>query len=94
MRKLLPDSIGIFILPPSVQELGNRLRGRKTESEDAIQKRLNTAKREIQQAAQYDYVVVNDTVEKAAAQVAEIISSEKYKTSRNSALIERVLNND
>ncbi|HCA72032.1 MAG TPA: guanylate kinase [Ruminococcaceae bacterium] len=94
VRKLLPDSIGIFILPPSVQELGNRLRGRKTESEDAIQKRLNTAKREIQQAAQYDYVVVNDTVEKAAAQVAEIISSEKYKTSRNSALIERVLNND
>ncbi|MCH3972074.1 MAG: guanylate kinase [Oscillospiraceae bacterium] len=94
VRRLLPESVGIFILPPSVKELGERLRGRGTEAEEVVQKRLKTAKKEIPQAVQYDYVVVNDTVEKAASEIDAILTSEKHKTSRNPALIERVLNHD
>jgi guanylate kinase len=94
VRRLEPDSVGIFILPPSVKTLGERLRGRGTESEEVVQSRLKAAKHEIEQAVNYDYAVVNDTVEKATAEIAEIIHAEKHKTSRNPALIERVLNHD
>lgn len=94
VQKLLPDSVGIFILPPSAAELANRLRGRGTEAEAVVQKRLHAAKEEILQAKQYDYAVVNDTVEQAVEDIAAILYAEKHKTSRNPALIERVLNND
>lgn len=94
VRRLEPDSVGVFILPPSVKELGERLRGRGTEAEAVVQKRLNAAKEEILQAKHYDYAVINDTIEEAAEEIATIISSEKHKISRNPALIEGVLNND
>lgn len=94
VRQLEPDSVGIFILPPSVKVLGERLRGRGTEAEAVVQNRLNAAKEEILQAKHYDYAVINDTIEEAAEEIATIISSEKHKISRNPALIEGVLNND
>lgn len=57
----------IFILPPSFEELKQRLVGRHTESTDVIEKRLETAKGELPYAVKYDYVVVNDNVEKAVS---------------------------
>lgn len=94
VQRLEPNSIGIFVLPPSVKVLDERLHGRGTEAEEVVQNRLNVAKKEILQAKHYNYVVINDTVEQAVEEIATIISSEKHKTSRNPALIERVLNND
>lgn len=94
VKKKRPDSVGIFILPPSLKELEQRLRSRGTESDEAIRGRLQAARKEIPQAAHYDYVVVNDTVESAAAQIRAIIAAEKSSTGRNQELIERILKDD
>jgi guanylate kinase len=87
-----PDSVGIFVLPPSLEILEQRLRNRGTEPDETVRKRLQAAKREIREAGNYDYVVVNDQVERAAGEICQIIRSEKLRTSRNKQLIERVLN--
>lgn len=94
VRKKRPDSVGIFILPPSLRELEGRLRNRKTETEEAIQKRLNEARREILEAEQYDYVVINDQPEQAAEQIRRILEAEKCSTRRNAQMIERMLEHD
>lgn len=74
--KLFPDAVSIFILPPSVDELERRLRSRGTESEEAISKRLKRADVEIGSAKMYKYTVVNDDLEKAVAEVLEIVRKE------------------
>lgn len=94
VKKKRPDSVGIFILPPSLKVLEQRLRKRGTESDEVIQKRLLTARREISEAANYDYIVINDNLESAAEQVCQIINSEKHRFNRNKQLIERMLKND
>lgn len=86
-----PDCVSIFILPPSLEVLEKRLRRRGTDAEEAIQKRLATAKSEIAQAMHYDYVIINDDLEPAVEQVAEILRIEKLKTIRNHDFIERML---
>ena len=91
VRRKRPDAVGIFILPPSMEELGQRLRGRATEPEETVRKRLAAARTEIAKANRYDYVVVNDTVEKAADQIRSILSAEKNSARRNRQLIERIL---
>ncbi len=93
IKEKRPDCVSIFILPPSVGVLEKRLRARGTEDEKTLQKRLKTAREEIQKAKDYDYVVVNDTVEGAAEQIDKIITAEKLKYSRNNTIIERVLDN-
>ena len=93
IKEKRPDCVSIFILPPSVGVLEKRLRARGTEDEQTLQKRLKTAREEIQKAKDYDYVVVNDTVEGAAEQIDKIITAEKLKYSRNNTIIERVLDN-
>ena len=65
----------IFILPPNIDELENRIRGRKTESEEKIQQRLERAKLEISRSGEYDYCVVNDDLDKAADEIKAIILS-------------------
>ena len=91
IKKKRPDCVSIFILPPSLEVLEHRLRRRGTDSEEAIQKRLAAAKGEIAQALQYDYVIVNDDLEPAVEQMAEILRSEKQKSIRNKDFIERML---
>ena len=86
-----PDCVSIFIIPPSLEVLEKRLRRRGTDAEEAIQKRLATAKSEIAQAMHYDYVIINDDLEPAVEQVAEILRTEKLKTIRNHDFIERML---
>ncbi len=94
VRKKCPDAVGIFILPPSMQELERRLHKRGTESDETVRKRLETARREIPEAKNYDYVVVNDSFELAAARIREILHAEKHRTERNAQLIERMLEHD
>lgn len=72
-----PQAYGIFILPPSYKELESRLRGRNSETDDVVAKRLNTAREEIKQSYLYDYFVVNDTVEHTVKGVQNIIESNR-----------------
>ena len=71
----MPESILIFILPPSIEELEHRLRGRNTEDEETIQGRLHEAFREIECSKNYDYRVVNDDLYKALKELEQIINS-------------------
>ena len=72
VKKIMPEANLIFIAPPSIEELEARLRGRHTETEEAIQKRLASIKLEIENSKHYDYVVTNDTVENAVKQIEKI----------------------
>jgi len=67
--------VDIFILPPSIEELERRLRGRGTDSEEVIQKRLHNAKKEMDQAGLYSYQIVNDDLDRAYEELKEIIKT-------------------
>ena len=73
VKKIMPEAELIFIAPPSVEELEARLRGRHTETEEAIQKRLASIKLEIENSKQFDYKVINDTVENAVKELEKIM---------------------
>jgi guanylate kinase len=70
-----PDAITIFVHPSSLEELERRLRGRGTECEDSIQRRLEVARRELQLADRYRYQVINDDVDRAVQEICDIIHS-------------------
>lgn len=74
VKKIMPDAQLIFILPPSIEELEARLRGRHTETEDAIQKRLNTVKSEMENSKYFDFQVVNDSIDNAVCKLEEIMN--------------------
>ena len=76
VKKQMPDSVLIFICPPSFEELENRLRGRHTENETTIQKRLAEAKTELMRAENFDYKIINDNLENAITALENIISKE------------------
>jgi guanylate kinase len=82
-RKFDVDTVTIFILPPSMEELENRLRGRGTETEEKIQKRLTQAKEEIGRAGEFEYLVTNGDIDTAAREIVAIITAEKLKASKN-----------
>lgn len=82
-----PDTVRIFIAPPSWEELERRLTDRGTDSPDKIQKRLLRAKVEFQTAHTYDYFVINDTVEKAVAELDAIMTAEHCKPSERMEII-------
>ena len=92
IKEKRPECVSIFLLPPSLSELEQRLRLRNTEQEETIRKRLETARGEILKAKDYDYVVINDTVEHAVEQILSIIAAEKLRFVRAGSVIERVLN--
>jgi guanylate kinase len=73
------ESIGIFVLPPSAQILEQRLRGRSKDSEAAIQKRLEAARREVGEFASYEYVVVNDELDAAVERLRAIVLAERAR---------------
>lgn len=93
IRKLYPDVVSVFLMPPSVRVLEERLRGRNTEDEETINHRLVIALEEIRRASEYDYIVVNDTIENAVARIETIIDAERLKTSKNKKIISEVINN-
>jgi len=71
-----PDAVSIFIVPPSMEELESRLRGRQTESEEKLKARLRRARHELEEKSHYDHVVVNDEVSRAAQEILKIIKGE------------------
>lgn len=89
MEKRYP-AVFVYILPPSIRELERRLRGRATDAEEVVRKRLSLAREEMGYAGRYDYVVVNDRVETACAELKAIIAAERLRASRNGELIERI----
>ncbi len=91
IRKKLPEVVSIFIMPPSFHELKRRLRGRGTESEELIEKRLNSALGEIKRATEYDYIIVNDNITAAADDILSVILSSSFKTDRQKNIIDEVL---
>jgi guanylate kinase len=82
-RKFGDDAITIFILPPSMEVLENRLRGRGTETDEKIKLRLEQARNEIKRAGEFEYIITNDDVERAAGDILAIITAEKLKASKN-----------
>ncbi len=73
VRRIFPESIGIFILPPSLQALEARLRGRGKDSEDVIARRLQAACDEIDHVAEFDYVIINDRLDEAVRQLTAVV---------------------
>ncbi len=79
VKKSAPDALLIFIVPPSLSELYKRLKGRKSETEEQLRKRTSAARDEIDMAINYDYIVVNDEVEKATLKIIHIIEAHKCR---------------
>ena len=73
VRERMPDAVLIFLAPPSFEDLEQRIRRRHTEGEEEMARRLDAARREMDQAWWFDHLVVNDEIDRAAAQVAAII---------------------
>ena len=91
VRRLYPDSVSIFLVPPSMLVLEERLRKRSSESEEEIQSRMAIARSEMQHATQYDYIVVNDRLDDAVSDIRAIIRAERHKTSRCGNIISEVV---
>ncbi len=72
-----PDAVMVFIAPPSFEELAARLRGRGTEDEEKVLKRLETAKEELKQQDRFDYVIVNDELDRAVEELRDILAKRR-----------------
>ena len=83
VRKATDEAVLVFIAPPSLEELRNRLTGRGTESAQEVEKRLSCAESELAYRDKYDYIIVNDDVETAAAKMEAILLAEKCRSGRN-----------
>jgi guanylate kinase len=91
IKSKVPDVTAVFILPPSMEELERRLRGRASDSEDAVTRRFAVAQREIEHYAIFDYLVVNESVERAYDELRSIAVAERTKRDRRAALAESLL---
>ena len=90
VRAKCPEAVLIFIIPPSFEELSRRLRGRNTDSEEVIAGRLTKAREEYAQISNYDYLVVNDKVSEAAAEIMAILTAEDCRAKNRMHLVEDV----
>jgi guanylate kinase len=82
VRRQVPEAVGIFVLPPSYEVLAVRLRGRNQDSDAAIERRLDTARAEITAVDEYDYVVVNDDLDRCVREIDAIITAERLRRPR------------
>ncbi|QGU31928.1 guanylate kinase [Thermochromatium tepidum] len=94
VRARLPEAISIFVLPPSIEELERRLRGRGTDSDEVIARRMTQARAELAHFAEYTYLVVNDCFQTALATLAAIVTAERqrlaYQRPRLAALLDPI----
>jgi guanylate kinase len=90
VRALRRDIIGIFVLPPSFAVLERRLRGRSKDSEEAIRRRLATAREEIAAVDEYDYVVVNDELETCVDRIRAIVLAERSRRAAMTTVIDQI----
>lgn len=91
VRELVTDSVSVFILPPSLEILRQRLITRGTDSSDELELRLRNAPEELKSYKTFDYVIINDEVERAALQLGSIIRAERARRSRQEAQIKGVV---
>lgn len=82
VKRSFPGAVMVFILPPSFRVLEDRLRARGDVSGDGLKVRLANARKEIEAGARYDYIIVNDSVERAAAELAAIVTAERCRRQR------------
>lgn len=94
IKAMRPDAVGVFILPPSMSALGERLRGRASEDESTVQKRFNNARREIEHYGLFDYVIENNQLDIAIEQLSSILLAEECRRSRSAFRAERLLAQD
>ncbi len=94
IKKMYPDAVSIFIMPPSMEILESRLRNRGSEEEDDVLRRLKIAVREIERCREeYDYVVINDDLQNAVDDIITIINAETHKVSRCNIFLSEVCKN-
>jgi guanylate kinase len=90
IRAAYPDAISIFIVPSSAKELEERLRKRGLDGEDAIRKRLINAAKEIAQAPSFQYVIVNDELDRASLELESVVRASRLSPARQEGLLERL----
>lgn len=90
VKKKNPEALLVFVTPPTVEELKNRLVGRGTETEDVIADRLARAAEEAEGMGAYDYILVNDDLEECVDNLHQIIRSEHARTARNTEFVEEI----
>jgi guanylate kinase len=91
VKRKLPEAVGIFILPPSREELERRLRARNQDSEEEIERRLERARKEMASYSEYDYAVVNDDLEVAGRRIQAIAMAARLEIRRNRERIAAIL---
>lgn len=94
VKRNFPEGVFIFLCPPSLEELKNRIINRGTETDNLIKNRLKEASKEIEMMSEYDYVVVNDDVDKAVEKVKAIIVSEHCKRERIEKIYKKILEDE
>ena len=90
VRQKMPEAVSLFLVPPSFEELSRRLHGRGTDSEEVIQRRLATARKEVNELEHYDYIVINDTIENAVGEILAILVAEGCRKERRLELFKGV----
>jgi guanylate kinase len=93
VRKLLVDSVSVFILPPSFEVLKQRLCARGTDTPENLELRLRNAPEELSQFLSFDYVIINDEIDRAVAQLASIIYAERARCVRREGLVRQIIEN-
>ena len=87
VKKKFPETLLLFVTPPSVEELEKRLRGRGTETEEVIHQRMMRAKEEQEYIDKYDMLVINDDLDKCVTEMHDIINASRFTPDRNKKLI-------
>ena len=85
VRKVFPKAVGVFILPPSVEELERRLRGRGTDSEDVIARRVLGARGEMRHVAEFDYVIINENLPAALEDLVAVVRASRLRYANQEA---------
>ncbi len=95
VRSIFPQAIGVFVLPPSMEELTRRLTGRGTDSADVVARRLAAARAEMRHVGEFDYVIINDQLEQALEDLCAIVRASRLsfgaQRASHAALFERMI---
>ncbi|HEX8964434.1 MAG TPA: guanylate kinase [Rhodocyclaceae bacterium] len=85
VRKLFPEAVGIFVMPPSVEELERRLRGRGQDSEDVIQRRVAAALGEMEHVGEFDFVIINNNLQEALEDLCAAVRASRQRFAKQAA---------
>ncbi|MBQ9319468.1 MAG: guanylate kinase [Acidaminococcaceae bacterium] len=91
IKKVFPDGVFVFVVPPTLTELRARIYNRGKDTEEVIEKRLKEATHELRYASKYDYIIVNDIAETAAGRVLTLLEAERYRAGRTYFIIDKIL---